>query len=118
MPSGCPPRRWTPGSSSGAWGRPGTPPITTRGRPQYLEEGLALFRGEAYAEFADEEWAFPEASRLAELRAQARELWAQAALRTGPPGPVMPAASELTREYPLREEGWRLLALAQWGAGR
>jgi DNA-binding SARP family transcriptional activator len=85
---------------------------------QSLEEGLALFRGEAYAEFADEEWASPEARRLAELRAQARELWAQVALRTGPPAQVVPAASELTREYPLREEGWRLLALAQWGAGR
>ena len=83
-----------------------------------LEEGLALFRGEAYAEFADEGWAGPEASRLAELRAQARELWAQVALRTGPPARVVPAASELTQEYPLREEGWRLLALAQWGAGR
>lgn len=83
-----------------------------------LERGLALFRGEAYAEFADEEWASPEASRLAELRAQARELWAQVALRTGPPAQVVPAASELTQEYPLREEGWRLLALAQWGAGR
>ena len=85
---------------------------------RYLEAGLALFRGEAYAEFADEEWASPEASRLAELRAQARELWAQVALRTGPPAQVVPAASELTQEYPLREEGWRLLALAQWGAGR
>ena len=83
-----------------------------------LEEGLALFRGEAYAEFADEEWASAEVSRLAELRAQARELWAQVALRTGPPAQVVPAASELTQEYPLREEGWRLLALAQWGAGR
>src|SRR5690242_930136 len=85
---------------------------------QSLEAGLALFRGEAYAEFADEEWASPEASRLAELRAQARELWAQVTLRTGPPAQVVPAASELTQEYPLREEGWRLLALAQWGAGR
>lgn len=85
---------------------------------QSLEEGLALFRGEPYAEFADEEWASPEASRLAELHAQAREQWAQVALRTGPPAQVVPAASELTQEYPLREEGWRLLALAQWGAGR
>ena len=83
-----------------------------------LERGLALFRGEAYAEFADEEWASAEAGRLAELRAQARELWAQVALRTGPPAQVVPGASELTKEYPLREEGWRLLALAQWGAGR
>jgi hypothetical protein len=83
-----------------------------------LEHGLALFRGEAYAEFADEEWASAEAGRLAELRAQARELWAQVALRTGPPAQVVPDASNLTKEYPLREEGWRLLALAQWGAGR
>jgi len=40
------------------------------------------------------------------------------ALRTGPPAQVVPDASNLTKEYPLREEGWRLLALAQWGAGR
>ena len=89
-----------------------------RAAQRSLEKGLALFRGEAYAEFADEDWASPEARRLAELRVQARELWAQVALRTGPPARVVPAASELTREYPLREEGWRLLALAQWGAGR
>ena len=89
-----------------------------RAAQRSLEKGLALFRGDAYAEFADEDWASPEAGRLAELRVQARELWAQVALRTGPPTRVVPAASELTREYPLREEGWRLLALAQWGAGR
>src|SRR3954471_1073749 len=33
-----------------------------------LDEALALCRGEAYADFADADWAAPEVSRLAELR--------------------------------------------------
>ena len=85
---------------------------------QCLDAGLALFRGRAYAEFEDEEWAQAEVIRLAELRAQARELWAQAALRTGAAQEVVPPAGALTREYPLREEGWRLLAVSLWAAGR
>jgi hypothetical protein len=40
------------------------------------------------------------------------------ALRAGAPAEVVPAASTLTRDYPLREEGWRLLAVSLWAQGR
>jgi DNA-binding SARP family transcriptional activator len=38
------------------------------GASTLLRDALALWRGEAYAEFADEAWARPEAQRLGELR--------------------------------------------------
>jgi len=45
---------------------------TDEGRPSeavsVLESGLALWRGPAYAEYADEPWARQESARLAELR--------------------------------------------------
>ena len=34
------------------------------GASSVFREALALWRGEAYAEFADEDWARPEAQRL------------------------------------------------------
>jgi DNA-binding SARP family transcriptional activator len=77
-----------------------------------LAGALALWRGSAYAEFADENWAVAEAARLGELHLAARELSAQVTLRAGTAGEVVPAALLLTRQHPLREEGWRLLALA------
>ena len=49
-----------------------------------LRAGLDLWRGEAYAEFADEDWARGEAQRLAELRLVAYEALADAELAAGP----------------------------------
>ncbi|MFJ9627119.1 BTAD domain-containing putative transcriptional regulator [Streptomyces sp. NPDC101175] len=83
-----------------------------------LAEALAWWRGPAFAEHADEPWAEPEATRLTALRAEARELAVAADLHTGRPAEAVPAAELLVRESPLREEGWRLLALAQWACGR
>ncbi|XUL92756.1 BTAD domain-containing putative transcriptional regulator [Streptomyces galilaeus] len=83
-----------------------------------LAEALAWWQGPAFAEHADEAWAEPEATRLTALRAEARELAVAADLRTGRPAEAVPAAELLVRESPLREEGWRLLALAQWACGR
>ena len=77
-----------------------------------------MWQGAAYAEVADEEWAAPEAARLAELRLAARELAAELTVRLGRAAEAVPDAELLTREHPLREEGWRLLALALWGSGR
>jgi DNA-binding SARP family transcriptional activator len=51
---------------------------------QELEQALALWRGPAYAEFADEEWATAEVVRLTEQHLAAQEAWAEVALRTGP----------------------------------
>ncbi|WP_243777111.1 BTAD domain-containing putative transcriptional regulator [Actinomadura nitritigenes] len=86
--------------------------------PERSAEALALWRGPAFAEFADEEWARAEIGRLDELRLAARERHVAALLRAGDAASAVPEAELLTRDEPLREEGWRLLALALWGAGR
>lgn len=83
-----------------------------------LDQALGLWRGAAYAEVAEEEWAIAETSRLEELRASALELSVELTLRRGAPAEAVPTAETLTRHRPLREEGWRLLALALWGANR
>ncbi|NGO75753.1 AfsR/SARP family transcriptional regulator, partial [Streptomyces sp. YC504] len=83
-----------------------------------LDEALALWRGPAFAEVADEPWAAAETARLDELRLVARELRTAAGLRLGDPAAVVPEAQGLTRDAPLREEGWRLHALALWSSGR
>ncbi|MEV6975155.1 BTAD domain-containing putative transcriptional regulator [Kitasatospora sp. NPDC093806] len=78
----------------------------------------SLWRGGAYAEFADDSWARAEIARLDELRLVARELNVAAGLRSAQAAVTVPEAELLTREEPLREEGWRLHALALWAAGR
>ncbi|WP_203987273.1 BTAD domain-containing putative transcriptional regulator [Virgisporangium aurantiacum] len=83
-----------------------------------LAEALRLWRGPAFAEVADEPWAAPEAARLAELRVVARERLIEATIRAGAPAEAVPAAQVLTGEHPLREEAWRLLALALYATGR
>ncbi|MGK5559248.1 AfsR/SARP family transcriptional regulator, partial [Actinomadura kijaniata] len=95
--------------------RKATDPRTARTR---LAEALALWRGPAFAEAADEPWAAAETARLNELRLVARELHVAAGLRAGDPAPTVPEAERLTRDEPLREEGWRLHALALWSSGR
>jgi DNA-binding SARP family transcriptional activator len=83
-----------------------------------LSDALGLWRGGAFAEVADEEWAVPEVARLEELRLGARELFVAMTLRSVPAADAVPAAEVLTRQQPLREEGWRLLALSLWGSER
>lgn len=83
-----------------------------------MEQALALWRGAAFAEVADEPWAVAEAARLEGLRTVARERLAGAMLACGRAVEAGLAAESLTREHPLREEPWRLLALALYAAGR
>jgi DNA-binding SARP family transcriptional activator len=83
-----------------------------------LGEALALWRGPAFAEVADEPWAAVETARLNELRLVARELHIAARLRLGDAAAVVPEAEGLTRDDPLREAGWRMHALALWSSGR
>ncbi|MBW0272756.1 transcriptional regulator [Nocardia sp. MH4] len=83
-----------------------------------LTEALALWQGSAFAEVADEQWVTAEIARLEELRLVARELHIAAGLRLGDPTAVVPDTEIFTRDHPLREEGWRLHALALWSSGR
>jgi len=83
-----------------------------------LDEALGRWRGPAYAQFADEQWAAAEAARLDEIRVLACELHVRATLSAGRGAEAVPLAEVLTRRHPLHEEGWRLLVLALWATGR
>ncbi|MEW2115123.1 BTAD domain-containing putative transcriptional regulator [Streptomyces sp. NPDC005474] len=85
---------------------------------ELLAEALAWWRGPAFLEHADEAWAVPEAARLDALCGEAHELAVATALITGHTAEATLAAETMVRERPLREEGWRLLTLAHWAAGR
>jgi len=74
--------------------------------------------GPALADFTGSEWAHTEARRLDELRAVAREQLLAARLDSGETAMVAPEAEALLAEEPLREERWRLLALALYRAHR
>ncbi|QES39726.1 SARP family transcriptional regulator [Streptomyces venezuelae] len=83
-----------------------------------LDEALGWWRGPAYADFADEEWARTERSRLAELRALAVERRAEAALACGRAADVVPDLDAHVARHPWREDAWRLLSLALYRSGR
>ncbi|MEU6315859.1 BTAD domain-containing putative transcriptional regulator, partial [Streptomyces sp. NPDC047014] len=83
-----------------------------------LEAALGLWRGEAYAEWGRETWAAAETARLTELRLLAAESAMSGTLGAGRPQEVVPTAEAHVHRHPLREEGWRLLALALWATGR
>jgi DNA-binding SARP family transcriptional activator len=83
-----------------------------------LSSALASWRGTAFQEFGGMPWADLEASRLEELRLMAIERLANAALRLGRAAETVAGLDRLTAEHPLREEAWRLLALALYRSGR
>ncbi|MEI4273948.1 BTAD domain-containing putative transcriptional regulator [Klenkia sp. LSe6-5] len=79
---------------------------------------LQEWRGPAYAEFAGEPWAVPEVARLEELRLSTVERCAATALAAPSGRDPLPQLRAHVAEHPLREEGWRLLALALYRSGR
>ena len=83
-----------------------------------LDKALGRWRGPAYAGMATEPWAQPEAVRLTELRDHARERHAAALLDSGQPAAAVADLESLVAVQPLREESWRLLALALYRDGR
>ncbi|MEU4232203.1 AfsR/SARP family transcriptional regulator [Nonomuraea sp. NPDC026600] len=83
-----------------------------------LEEALGWWRGPAYAEFAEEDWARAERARLAELRLRAVERRAEARLDLGLAAEAVPDLDAHVAEHPWREDAWRLLALALYRTGR
>ncbi|MFE9633632.1 BTAD domain-containing putative transcriptional regulator [Streptomyces sp. NPDC006463] len=83
-----------------------------------LAEALGSWGGQPYAEFSDESWTAGERARLDEVHRTARERLAAARLAGGQAAQALADAGALTREQPLHEEGWRLLALALWARDR
>ncbi|MFC6285413.1 BTAD domain-containing putative transcriptional regulator [Nocardioides sp. GCM10027113] len=88
------------------------------GAAALLREALALWRGDAYAEFADEDWARPEAQRLQELRLVAQERVVEAELACGRAAEMIPRLEALVREQPLREGFRAQLMTALYRVGR
>lgn len=82
------------------------------------EAALAEWRGPAYAEFAALPWAAAEAARLDERRRLAVERRAEATLALGAAAEAVPDLEAHAAAHPLREEAWRLLALALYRTGR
>ncbi|MCE7008057.1 AAA family ATPase [Kibdelosporangium philippinense] len=77
-----------------------------------------LWRGPAYVEFADQPWARAEVARLDELRLLAIERRAEGLLELGRAAETVPSLRAHVDDHPWRENAWRLLALAQYQAGR
>jgi DNA-binding SARP family transcriptional activator len=92
------------------------------GRPdeaaRLLRSGLGLWHGDAYGEFADEDWARPEVVRLDELRLAAHDLLAEAGLACGRAAEVVADLEGLVAEHPFRESFQGKLMLALYRTGR
>jgi DNA-binding SARP family transcriptional activator len=83
-----------------------------------LNEALALWRGPAWAEFADEDFARPLVSGLDELRALAVECRADAMLALGRHEEVVSELQNTVASYPLRERSRAQLMRALYLGGR
>jgi DNA-binding SARP family transcriptional activator len=92
------------------------------GEPQQavreFEAGLALWRGQAYAEVADTTYVRPDVARLEELRLSVVEGRCAALLAVGAHEMAVAELEAFTRAHPLREYGCELLSLALYRAGR
>ena len=83
-----------------------------------LREALALWRGEALAEFAYESFAQTEIARLVELRLTALEDRIEADLALGRHADVVPELQALVAANPMRERLLGQLMLALYRSGR
>ena len=83
-----------------------------------LDEALGLWRGDAYAEFADNEFAGTEAARLAELRAGAELARLDVMLALGRADDAVADAVRLTGQDPYREPVWERRMRALHASGR
>ncbi len=96
--------------------------LLAAGRPaaaaRVLREGLALWRGPALAEVADEAFAQAERNRLEELRVAALEDRLAADLDLGGHAAAIAELEELAGRYPFRERLAGLLMLALYRSGR
>jgi DNA-binding SARP family transcriptional activator/tetratricopeptide (TPR) repeat protein len=85
---------------------------------ELVSDALRMWRGPAFAEFADQHWALADCVRLNELRLAASLLKLALRLRLGATTDAVAEAESLVHDHPLAEEAWRLLAVALWADGR
>ena len=83
-----------------------------------IEELLALWTGDAYADLPDEPEVVLERTSLDQLRLDAEEARVLGLLALGDHAVVVAATEEATARYPLRERVWALHALALTRSGR
>lgn len=83
-----------------------------------LSAALDEWRGTAFEEFRRQPWAKSERARVERLRAGAVEQLAEIRLTLGRPHDVVALLEAQIEEFPWREEGWRLLALALYRSAR
>ena len=83
-----------------------------------LEEALALWRGQPFAQVAYEPFAQDEIARLEELRAAALEAHVEAQLERGSSAALIPELETLVRRHPLRERLSGQLMRALYRSGR
>ncbi|MEV1002861.1 BTAD domain-containing putative transcriptional regulator [Nonomuraea sp. NPDC050202] len=83
-----------------------------------LADALALWRGPAYADFADEEYTRSAVHRLEEQRLSALEQHAEARLELGEHGLLVGELGDLVDRHPLRERLRAVHMRALYRAGR
>ena len=89
-----------------------------RTRAGLLAEALGLWRGPAFAEFADEEFARAAVARLEEQRLAVVELHAEARLELGEHSVLAGELGDLVARHPLRERLRAVHMRALYRAGR
>ncbi|MGY1773276.1 BTAD domain-containing putative transcriptional regulator [Blastococcus sp. SYSU D00813] len=83
-----------------------------------LDAALALWRGDALAEFADDDFAAATAARLTELRNTAEEDRLEALLELGRAAEALPELEAVVRRHPTRERPAVALMRALYATGR
>ena len=83
-----------------------------------LREALALWRGAALADLADQPFLEHEGARLEEMRVLVRERAVEVELGCGRDADALAEAEELVHAYPLRERPRELMMRALYGTGR
>ncbi|WP_329436308.1 NB-ARC domain-containing protein [Streptomyces sp. NBC_01280] len=89
-----------------------------RDRAELLTEALELWRGPAYADFADEEFVRTAAQRLTEQRLAVREERAEALLESGDLTLLTGELADLVARHPLRERLRAVQLRALYRSGR
>ena len=87
-------------------------------RAELFDHALDLWRGPAFADFADEEFVRAAAARLEEERLTALEDRSEARLALGDHVTLTGELADLVARHPLRERLWSAWIRALYGAGR